>query len=129
MDHFLGSKNHNLECFYPLFCRETRNTINKCISVMRENDQNWPFSLKMTFRTPFSGSKKHISEPNFIAIFIPSNPFTPYFDGQQKNPQTNVRKAFFKFVKMQKILFSTKKLNFRTIFTDQKNILPDAFSS
>ena len=69
---------------------------------MRENDQNRPFSVKMTFRTPFSESKKHISEPNFIAIFIPSNPITPYFDGQQINSQTNVRKGIFEIRKNAK---------------------------
>ena len=87
---------------------------------MRENDQNWPFSLKMTFRTPFSGSKKHISEANFIAIFIPSNPFTPYFDGQQKNPQTNVRKGIFENRKNAKNLIFHEKIEFSDHFHGSK---------
>ena len=68
-DHFLGSKNHNLECFHPQFCWLTKNNVNKCSFVMRENDQNMPVLLKITFRTPFSGPKNHVLEHNLIAFF------------------------------------------------------------
>ena len=84
-----------MECFLPQFCWLTKINLNKCSSVMRENDQNMPVLLRMTFRTPFSGPKNHFLEHNLIAFFVPSKPFTPHFVGQQKKPQPNIKKGIF----------------------------------